>query len=209
MTHSRILSAGLIATALLIAPVSSALADGPRWSHGGGTAPRVSRRLSRRLRARRRRLLARRRLVACRGGCGSRRHRGRNGRGALRGDRQRGGQRGLLPPPTRRLTTPRSSTTRRPQGYNAPQQYYAPRGNAPAVLRPRYRRSSITRSTPRSSTTTHAQPAPTYAPPARSYNTRQPRDSTTRRRRSAHVSERPVLSSARRAPVSYTYYYAH
>ena len=34
MTKSRVVSAGLIASVLLIAPVSSAFADGPRWSKG-------------------------------------------------------------------------------------------------------------------------------------------------------------------------------
>ena len=35
MTKSRVLSAGLIAGALALAPMSSALAGGTHWSHGG------------------------------------------------------------------------------------------------------------------------------------------------------------------------------
>ena len=34
MTTYRVVTAGLVASALLVAPVQSALAGNPRWSHG-------------------------------------------------------------------------------------------------------------------------------------------------------------------------------
>ena len=37
MVQSKLLTAGLVAGALVLAPASSALAGGQRWSHGGGS----------------------------------------------------------------------------------------------------------------------------------------------------------------------------
>jgi hypothetical protein len=181
MTQSRILSVGLLASALAIAPMSSALAGGPHWSHGAPYhAPAYH--------------------AGYRGG-----YYGHGGSGywhgsvwwpaaaavavmepPLRWSRRpssRSATRWPAPPTFRRRryygqqdTTLRSSSNTTPAGYSAPQQQcYAPQGyNAPrynpAVPPDCYAQ--------RRRDYNNAQPAPTYAPP--------PQGITGRRRRTTH-----------------------
>ena len=196
MTKSRVLSAGLTASVLAIAPDVVR----PRRRSTGRTAihPRITAAITA--------LIG---MVAvtgaaafwwpARGCCGSCRHRSGAGRGALRGDRQRGG---LLH--VRSAAEPagllRAAAVLRPSGIL----------RTAAVLRafvrrrlstiPGYRRT-ITQPAPQQYHK-NAQPAPTYAPPTQGYYA--PPAQPTTRRRIYPPANNTYYRQRGAAPVSYT-----
>jgi hypothetical protein len=204
MTKSRVLSAGLIASALAITPMSSAVAGGPHWSHGASYHS-----------------------PAYHGG-----YRGAYWHGG--GGYWRGGvwwpaaaaaavigtaaalvaapfvaignavaYSTYVPPP---YPAPYYAPQQyyAPQGYNAPQQYYAPSYGGTPQYDPSVPSDYYAQPAPQQYYS-NTRPAPAYAPPTQGYYAPlatynaptyyPPVNNTYYRQRGA-------------APVSYTYYYA-
>ena len=189
MTKSRVLSAGLIAGALVIAPMSSALAGGPHWSHGASShAPAYHGRYH----------------GAYWHGGGGYWHGGvwwpAAAAAAVIGTAaalvaapfvaigNAVAYSTYVPPPNPApYYAPQQNYA--PQGYNAPQQYYAPSYGSAPQHDPSVPPDYYAQPAPQQYYD-NAQPAPTYAPPQGYYAP-------------PNTYYRP-----RAAPVSYNYYYA-